>query len=417
MVLPTKMNKLYFYIGVGVVGVLILGGVWFLFFAGSGSNTTNTPGVNFGAGDNRAVTVTETTPVPSEPTAEDNSSATSKVFKIVDGPVAGAALMQVGHPTTTVARFVMADSGHVFDLPLDSPGAVARAVSNTTVPGIVATALESQGSGAEFQYIDSNVIKTLHVAFPAATTTLGNQQPVKIQFLPNGITSFAISPDSKSVAYLLKTTTGSDGYIANVDGGSSKKVFSLPLTQLTLSWPAQSTVLAQSAPAAGVAGVVFSIDAKSGATAPLIYATGLSAIADRGFSKVVYQSTAGNTQSASTYVRDTTTGLNTALSLDPYPEKCLWSYTSSSTLYCAAPLTYVAPNYLDLWHAGVASAADSIFAFDVNRGTTHIIASPGSKDGGSQADIAEMALSVDDSYLLFIRKGDRSLWGVRLNQN
>ncbi len=394
--------------------VLIVIAALFFLLRGSSAPPTQTGG-NFGTGDNRTVTVTP--PITgNEPVAGQTGlpATPAKIFKINDGPVAGATFVQMGRPTTTVARFVMADSGHVFDLAVDSPGSLARAVSNTTIPGIISSAWSERGQGAVLQYLDQNTFKTLHLGFPPATTTLTTMGPVRIQFLPNGITSFAVSPDGTRVAYLVETAAGSDIYTAGPNGAQSTRLASLPLSQILLSWPAAGTLLAQSNSASGVEGIVFSIDTKQGAVTALMYAQGLTATADPNFSHVVYQtSTTGN---RATYARIVLTGSNIPLSFDPLPEKCVWSSITLNTMYCAAPLSYVAPNFLDLWHAGVASAADSIFTFNVLGGITHIIASPGSLDGGRPSDIASLALSPDDHYLLYVRKGDRSLWGVRLSQ-
>jgi hypothetical protein len=83
-------------------------------------------------------------------------------------------------------------------------------------------------------------------------------------------------------------------------------------------------------------------------------------------------------------------------------------------MYCAAPLQYVDPSYLDAWHQGAASAADALFIYNIATGKSQIIAAPGSSEGGVESDIAELAVSPNDQYLSFIKRGDRSLWGVRL---
>jgi hypothetical protein len=411
------MSKNYIYIGGGILIVLLLITGYSLFRGGSSGQQTTGRG-NFGTGENRDVTVTSPDGAATNPEGQGitygSGGTTQNVFKINDGPVMGATLMQYGRPTTTVARFVMQDSGHVFDLPLDSPGSVARAVSNTTIPGLSTAAFSERGNGLILQYLDNEVVKTVHLAFPAATTTITTSGPVKLQFFPNGIRQVAVSPDGTSAAYLVPTTAGSDGYVAKADGTLGKKLFNLPLSQLLLSWPSAGTMLAQSTSAAGVPGVVFSVDAKSGSAVPLIYAPGITATADKDFSHVIYQTV--NLGSRSAYTRDVKNGINTQLVFTPSPEKCAWSSGSASTMYCAASVTYVEPNFLDLWHQGTASAADTVFKFDVLTGAAQLLAAPGSKDGGEQSDIAELAVSPDDKYLLFIRKGDRSLWGVRLTQ-
>lgn len=411
------MTKNYLYIGGGILVVVLLIAGYSLLRGGSGTGQTTTGG-NFGTGENRNVTVTSPDGTATNPEGQGitygSGGTTQNVFKINDGPVMGATLMQYGRPTTTVARFVMQDSGHVFDLPLDSPGSVARAVSNTTIPGLSTAAFSERGNGLILQYLDNSIIKTVHLAFPPATTTITTSGPVKLQFFPNGIQQVAVSPDGGSASYLVSTNAGSDGYVAKADGTGGKKLFSLPLSQILLSWPSTNTLLAQSASAAGVPGVVFSVDAKSGSAVPLIYAAGITATADKDFAHVIYQTVAAGSRGA--YVRSVKNNTNTQLVFNPAPEKCIWSGVSTSTMYCAAPVTYIDISFLDLWHQGLASAAESVFRFNVLTGAAELISAPGSKDGGEQSDIAELAVSPDDTYLLFIRKGDRSLWGVRLTQ-
>lgn len=393
-------------VGIAAAGIII----WVVYFNTPGLTATTDTGAQFGAGVDTRTTVTATEPGNTntgEPAISTEVSA-KKIFKIADGPIAGATLLQTIRPaTSTIARFVVQTNGHIFDLVLDSPGTVPKAISNTTVPGISKVVWSERGRGALTQYLDATVLKTIHFLLPPPASTT----PVRVRFLPEGIASLAVSPDGARIAYLVKTAGGSDGYTAQADGGGTKKLFSLPLSQVSLLWPSAGTLLAQSAPAAGVAGVVFSIDAKTGANAPLIYANGLTATADRSFSYVVYQT--ADTE-RSTYVRDTKTGLAKPLSFDPLPEQCVFGNVTGATMYCATPLAYVPANYMDLRHVGTASVPLSIISFNLATGKSTVVASPGSADGGEPADIAEMSVSPDDKYLIYIRKGDRSLWAVRL---
>ena len=395
-------------VGIAAAGAI----VWLVYFNTPALNTATNTGSQFAQSENRtSTTVTETGGTNTVEPVIFTEVSDKKIFKIANGPIAGATLIQITRPaTSTIARFVIQTNGHAFDLILDSPGAVPKAVSNTTIPGIIKVTWSEKGRGALMQYFDASILKTVHFLLPppASTSTV----PVRVQFLPEEIASLAVSPDGANVAYLVKTAGGSDGYTANADGGSVKKLFSLPLSQISIAWPSADTLLAQSAPSASVPGVVFSIDAKTGANAPLIYANGLTAVADRSFSRVIYQTA---DTSRSTYVRDTKTGLSKTLSFDPIPEQCIFGNATSTTMYCATPLAYVPVNYLDLRHTGKANTSLSILSFNVASGRSSVIATPGT-DGGEQADIAEMSISADDKYLIYIRKGDRSLWAVRLTQ-
>ena len=360
--------------------------------------------------------ISSTTNIIQSGTYAGQQIPSQKIFKIADGPITGATFVQTTNPTTTLARYIAANDGHVFDLPLEVPGALARVVSGTTVPGLATALWAGQGSGAVVQYLEGSVVKTLFMGFPTASSTLASgQTPPRIHFLPGGITSVAVSPDGVSVAYLLKEGAGSSGYITNIATFNDKKLFSLPLTELILSWPTQNVLVAESKSATGVPGIAFSVSAKTGGTSLLVSALGLSATANSTFSKIVYQKADGSALPQS-FVHDVASGRDATLPFNPSPERCVWSPLSQTSVVCAAPLASTPANYLDLWHQGLAHSADGIFSFDVQAGITSLLALPGSGQGGERADVAQVALSPDGKYLLYITRGDRSLWGVRLEQ-
>lgn len=399
------MNKSLTIVAIGTFALLVVIGVWF-FFLRPETQIQNPTTETLGSGNNIPTTVRTETSGTNQPVTVGQTKQ-QIIFKIAEGPVTGAALIQTLHPTTTIARYVLQENGHVFDLAIDSPGAVPKAVSNTTIPATARAVWVEKGSGVILQYLDNEVIKTAYFGFPASST-----QATKIQFLPNNISDLSASPDGKSLAYLIPTINGTDGYTAKSDGSGSKKLFSLPLSQLLLSWPSQNTLLLQTNSTLGVPGVAFSINTQGGAVLPLMYAPGLSAAADQTFGTVVYQTTLGSARL--TFSRNVKKGTDTLLPFTVVPEKCLWSRAATSTLYCAAPFQNTPANYLDLWHQGTAAFFDSIFRVNLQTNITTIAANPGGSDGGVPSDIAELALSPDEKYLLFVKKGDRSLWGTRL---
>ena len=230
-------------VGAGVVAAGFV--VWLVYFSGPATAPVTTDTVPLGTGDTRSTTAVspESTTNNGLPVAVAEVS-TQKVFKVAQGPIAGAALLQTRYPTTTVARFVLQNNGHVFDFVIDSPGAVPKAVSNTTIPGIARVVWSEGGRGVLLQYVDGD-LKTAHLSLPAVGSTT---PPVRIQFLPANIADVAVSPNGASVAYLIRTTAGADGYVAAANGASPKKLFSLPLSQVSLSWPSQGTLVAVSAP-------------------------------------------------------------------------------------------------------------------------------------------------------------------------
>lgn len=412
------MNKTYFYYIGGVAAAVIVSALlaWFIFSNGPANQPqTQANGSTFGSLDTNTTGATtnnsgSTGVAANNPQPVETSS--QKVFKISDGPVAGATFIETLHPTTTLARYVMADNGHAYDVVIDSAGAVPQTISNTTIPGAQSTLWVEGGNAVVLQYLDGTTPKTVYLQFPAGTSTA----PARLQFYPDGITGLAASPDGTQVAYLLQTASGVDGYVVKTDGTGGKRLFSLPLKEVQIRWPSQGTLLAYSNSAAGVPGIAFAIDAKSGAATPLVYAPGLTATADLNFSHVLYQSVQPGATVRATYTHDVKSGTDRRLSFDPFPEQCMQNPLSASVLYCAVPLSYVAADYLDEWHQGTASAADSLLSFDLAAGTSTILATPGGTDGGIATDMLQLAASPDGRYLLFVSKYDRSLWGVRLSQ-
>ncbi len=416
-------TKLPTWIAVGgaIIGVAaVASAVWFIFLKPVPQLTTSqnqNGGLSTGAN-------TQTTGVSSNTNAENTNqvsnigqtASSQKVFKIADGPVSGATFTQTFNPTTTLARYSLQENGHVMDQPIDVPGSLARAVSNTTIPGTASVVWGKGGSVAYMQYQDDAITKTVSLVFPiAATSSRSVSRPVNIQFLPDNVRAVAVSPSGLQVAYLLSTASGSDGYVANTDGSSAKKIFSLGFKELLLSWPSEGRLLLATKSASGVPGMVLSVDAKTGGITPLIYSSGITAMANPTLNYVLYQADTGQS-SPSSYARDTKRGADIPLSFNPIPEKCVGSIANTNVVYCAVPPVYFDTTYLDLWHLGAKSLSDIIVSFTLNRQpNTDILATPGS-DGGVQSDILEMAVSPDDKYLLFIKKGDRSLWGVRLTQ-
>ncbi len=408
-------QKIYIGIGAVLIFLFIFAGIWFFFFRSTTTVSTNgTTSGSFGSVPDTANTAPASTDTSGTQTINTTTTASAqKIFEITAGPIVGATLIQTLRPTTTIARYIRQDDGHVFDVPLGIAGAVPRVVSNITIPGGQRAIWLEGGNAALVQYVDdTNVVKTVYLGFPTATTTSALQS-TRIQFLPDNIIDIAGSPDGKSVVYLIKTAGGSDGYIARDDGANSKKTFSLPLSQLLISWPSPNTMLAQTKSAVGVTGMVFSIDVKSGATTQLVAAAGLTAIADPTFSHVIYQ-TADGVNQPSSYSNTIKNSLNTRLSFNPFPEQCIWSTKNTSVMYCANPQTPTT-NYLDLWHQGAIDGAEGIFSYNLSTNNTSAIAIPGSADGGTSADILEMALSPDEHYLSYTTKGDRALWGVLLS--
>lgn len=413
----TTLNTLIKIALVVLVVLILTGGVvWFLFFRSTTISTdTSTPTATFDgtSGDIPNTTTTQTGTSNGTQAIDTTTVASQKIFKINDGPVVGATLIQTLRPTTTVARYIRQDDGHVYDIPLGVSGAVPKVVSNITIPGGQRVVWVEGGQGAVLQYVDdASIVKTMYMGFPQATSsrTLG---ATRIQFFPDNVIDYAVSPDGKNIAYLLKTSVGSDGYISKTDGTGAKKMFSLPFNQLVITWPSLTTLLVHTKSSANVSGIAFSVDTKNGVTNLLVTGVGLTAIADSGFSNILYQIRGAE---LSTYVHNNKSGADFESLYAVYPERCIWSKQKTALAYCALPFEEVDSTYLDYWHQGGTEINDKLVTLNINTGESFSLVTPGLRVGGDAATILEMSLSVDERYLMYTTKGARNLWGVLLTQ-
>lgn len=407
------MTKKLTFILASLLILLIVAVVLFLLFSRSSNNSGQQTRSFFGFGGTVPVSLQTVgggeTNVPST-----NSSSLNKVFKIADGPIASAAFTQTTLPTTTLVRYVMATNGHVMDLAIDVPGAAAKPVSNTTIPGVFSAVWGQNATSTVLRYNDGGLIKSVAIAF-ASSTVGGVAAPTRIQFLPNSIISIAVSPDGKNIAYVLKTSGGVDGYIADITGANQKKLFSFFLSQVVLSWPSPGTLLLQTKSAADVPGIAFSINVRTGTVVPLLYASGLFALANDTFSKVIYQTVGGTANTHETYLHTMSTGQDETLLFNPLVEKCIWSAFQQKLLFCAAPLADTDASYLGLWHQGLSIEPESILQYDIDARTTGLVTTLGTDNQAPVGGVDQIASSPDGKYILFITRGDHSLWGVRLD--
>ena len=344
------------------------------------------------------------------------------IFKITDGPVVSGTLVTAGMPTTTTSRFISAEDGHVYALDIDVAGAVPRVLSNITIPGVARAVWTDKGDGVLMQYLQGGTVKTVHLALFAttSTTTLATSAASPtVRFLPDDVAAMAASPDGKNVAYALHAALGSDIYIAASDGNNAKKLLSLPLSELGLSWPATSSLFLYTKSAGGAPGLGILVNAKTGATAPMLYGTGMTATVNPFLSHALYRTDTGT--GASVYAEPLSTGQSLSVpssaSLAPVlPETCVWNPIRPAQAYCSAPVASAPNNYLELFHRGESSVASVLVSIDMLNPAALTAATPGSRDGGEVSNLRSLAISPDARYLSFVSKDDGKLWGVRLRQ-
>src|SRR3989344_2125537 len=102
----TNIKWIAAIVGAGIVSALLI--VWFVLLSGPSAAPAQNTAPSFGTGGNQtSVTNDQPSATNSDtPVGQQVAYGAGKIFKVTDGPVAGATLLQMARPTTTIARFV-----------------------------------------------------------------------------------------------------------------------------------------------------------------------------------------------------------------------------------------------------------------------------------------------------------------------
>nr|MBP6908254.1 hypothetical protein [Candidatus Paceibacterota bacterium] len=132
---------------------------------------------------------------------------------------------------------------------------------------------------------------------------------------------------------------------------------------------------------------------------------------NRDASYLIYNTTTTNGPRLSVY----SMAKNTTLDLGVYglPEKCVWSNTQTTIVYCALPALFVGTAYPDSWYQGKTSFDDRFVKINAETGIVTQIT-----EGQHVEQIDAIALSLDktEDALFFTNKKDSTLWSLSLTQ-
>lgn len=415
--MPNFTNKrtLVFFLG----GVLLIMVLFMIFLFTRGGDSTTAPGGsgdpfgNLDQGGNRPVTTTPgdtgsgasaTTPVVSE-------MEKAFLFQISTEPVIGFTTFTSAN--VTFARFIDRATGHIFETGLQSVSPVM--VSNVTIPRVQQT--DWRGDSILFQYLrdDAGVVRTFFGALEKSKSTEGLAATIGGFFVDDNSAGSALRPDGGALFSLVTTGDGATGSIVDKNTRAKNVIFASPLREWRVTWPASSTLALTSKFEPGSTGMLFLVNARTGASTRTITAPGLSTLTHPFLTHILYTHTKEDIRepALTLSVRNQNTGQTTNLSQVTLPEKCVWSQKATSTLYCFIPRTPpTAPDQL-AWYKGTTKLSDNLWKLDVDKGTTALLAIP-LVDARTELDATNPMLSLDEKYLLFRNKNDGNLFGYRL---
>jgi len=389
----------------------------------------------------------QTTPQISTQTNEATTSqaVVPTLRQISTAPVAGAGIF---NSTSSVIqdmvkktiidqtiRFVDRSTGHIFDTNKDSLSVTK--ISNTTLPKIYESYLSSNPNVAIFRSLDDSsdtiITETAYlskvasstVATSTSTSTIststtpttfptytGTPYITKISNLPSGLNEIALAPSSQRLLYLFNIDDKGIFILSNIDGAKPVKLYSSPLERWLLDWPNEKQAVITTKPSGIANGISFLINTVTGALTKIASGNGLTTLVSPDLSTSLVGTTVdGTTLKLDAINLSNKNSIN--LSLRTLPEKCVWSHTEKSVVYCAVPRTVPLGTYPDSWYQGLVSFTDDLWKINTSTGVS-TLSILFTKGYGKNFDAINLKLSSDDSYLIFTNKKDLILWGYNL---
>ena len=235
--------------------------------------------------------------------------------------------------------------------------------------------------------------------------------------LPDYMQDPAWSPDSKQIAFYHWNPVTHDAWIATVkaDGTNEKKIIAPGLGEnVQIAWPTQDTILFYEKPTPLMPmNALFSYSLKTKQLSAISLPTGESqpygfdALPSPDGSMLLVQFTSSNGSVVSSYIAKGTQ--LTQLPFATLVQKCAWAQ-DNSTVYCAFPQTWnVGSSMLpfDYWR-GIITTNDSFGSVNISNGQFTTYAS------NTPYDAANVSVSPDQTFLIFINRNDLSLYKMRI---
>lgn len=382
------MKNTLIIIGGIILGLLILGGLWwYLLLNGRPASLADIPNP-FGTSDETAFTPTTIAP---DPTTEPRVFDTA-LRKISEGPVAGATFVE--EDGRTFIYFAERGTGHLFVA--DTETGTTTRISNVTLPRTTDAVWSPDGTHVALTTeVSAGVVRTYLGTLTTASST--GETTLSTVELSRSVHNIAFSNDGTQVFYTVGAVSGSTGYSQDLANGARSVRFTTPLRNTIVSW--EPSITLASAPSASVKGYVY-----GGASLTRLFGgvNGLMAIPTKNGYVVSYL------DNGSLVSRAGTPG-GTPLAITAFPEKCTPDTQTSVVLWCAAPIALPSGIYPDAWYQGTVSFEDIIWQVNTEIGSATLVSIP-SEDVDEPIDAIHMQVGGNSKFLLFINKRDGALW-------
>lgn len=343
-----------------------------------------------------------------------------RLYELHKANVAGVGFFETkdkkGSVINTAVRYIERGLGHIYETQLSTY--TESRIVNETRSRIGEALWGNNGKSVVVRFVDDTedgAIKThlvnigsSSVSFARGTsteTTSTNFLKTEEVHLPYYIPFMATAEDGADKLFYLEDGSGSTATYKNT---SISKIFSSAFTEWLPQFPNQKLVTLTTKPSATVPGHLFFLNTGTKAvTKTLGNINGLTTLTSRDGKLVLYSETKEGAPWLSVY--DVLKSESTPLYLQALPEKCVWSIKKPAVAYCAVPQTLPGASYPDQWYQGLVSFSDELWEIDTKTFTTRKIMTPKTL-GAPVLDMTNLAISSDDSFLIFINKISSTPW-------
>lgn len=313
-----------------------------------------------------------------------------ELLQIVKKPVLGATLTADGAKIMYYAR-----SGGKLES-VDFSGENQEQISPLTIVGMFDVVWQKAKRKSIVSYSEDAAVKR----FINTTATTG------VVFLPEAVRSVDFSPDSRSLAYLLRKGDVTQLVIATEDGKKPSVAYETPISDFSLLWLAPKKILLQSAPSNKAPGIAYLFDTGTKALEKIFSGmSGAMTIASPDGNSLLSSFMQDNGSIALSLANQK--GENgRAITPATFAEKCVFA-KDAKTLYCAVSQNQAA-DLPDAWLRGDVAPEDQFVKIPMDTLIAEAISDK------TQFDAINLFLSPDGKYLFFQDKNDLTLWRLKL---
>ncbi|TSC73463.1 MAG: hypothetical protein G01um101470_69 [Parcubacteria group bacterium Gr01-1014_70] len=387
-------------ISTGIVGILVAVGLY-LFFRGDADGDGSNSDSFFGT----LVNIIEEQPMGGDPLsggvivgeAEGGEETQLVLYRVSDEPVVGATIS----PDDKRLRYFKHATG-LFEA--DFTGTNETRISHVTIPAILDVQWTPSKSYAIISAYTDGGIRRSYTHFSGTSTASS-------AFLPNDIEEITTSLTDEMIAYTVSKEGKTILFTARPNNTNIKNIYTLPVPDFELSWPAANSIALKQKSSAYAPSVLYTLNPTSKSlTRLLAEKEGLDVLWPTGGKQMLTMETSREGTVLTLNITSLEKNTVTPLPFATLPEKCAWVPKNTTVLYCAVPEAIPrGANLPDEWWQGVVSFNDVLWRIDVETGEQKQILPV------HQLDAMDLFLSDDESFLFFTNKKDGLLWSLKLN--